>query len=148
MNKKIYYHQISETVKFHEVDMMSVVNNAVYFNYFEDARIKYLQDLKSEYKLEKILSNGLFFIMAHNEADYFQPALLDDELIIHTRIDFIKNSSFGFKHLVERKNDGEIIAKGGGIVVQINLADKSPVKLDEAFIAAVTDKEDEVTLIK
>ena len=45
MNYKKYKHKITETVKFHEIDMMGVVNNAVYFNYFEDARMDYLQFL-------------------------------------------------------------------------------------------------------
>ena len=60
MNKEIditsFKHVIKEKVKFHEVDMMKVVNNAVYLNYFEDARIKYLQNLKLKYNLKEIIS--------------------------------------------------------------------------------------------
>lgn len=65
-----YRHRNIEVVRFHEVDILGVCNNAIYFNYFEDARIK--------------------------------SAYLDDELNIYTRINFIKNSSFGFKHIVEK----------------------------------------------
>ena len=48
-----YKHKIIEVVKFHEVDMLGVCNNAVYFNYFEDARIKYIQDLKRYFGLKR-----------------------------------------------------------------------------------------------
>lgn len=47
-----FKHSISEKVKFHEVDMLGVCNNAVYFNYFEDARIKYVQDLVKKFILK------------------------------------------------------------------------------------------------
>lgn len=148
MDKTIFKHQIEETVKFHEVDMMGVCNNAVYFNYFEDARIKYIQDIKVKYNLKEILENGSFFIMAHNDCDYIESALMDDQLIIHTKISFMKNSSFGFQHLVENKNSGKIIASGGGVVVHINLSTKESVPLPEEFYDAVSQFEEEVNIIK
>lgn len=143
---KKYKHETHEKVKFHEVDMMSVCNNAVYFNYFEDARVKYIQDLKREYKLTEILENGLFFIMAHNECDYFTPALFDDELKVLTRIVYVKNTSFGFKHLVVRKSDNNILAAGGGVLVHINFITKEKVDLPKEFYEAVTSFEDEVSI--
>jgi acyl-CoA thioester hydrolase len=142
-----YKHQTYERVKFHEVDLMNVCNNAVYFNYFEDARIKYVLDLKKDYNLKELLENDSFFIMVHNECDYYEPALFDDELIILTRIDFIKNTSFGFRHLVLRKNDKNIIAGGSGIVVHINLKTKIKIPLPAEFYDAVADYEDKVSLI-
>jgi acyl-CoA thioester hydrolase len=141
-----FKHVTEEKVKFHEVDMMNVCNNAVYFNYFEDARIKYIQDLKKNYELKEILENGLFFIMAHNECDYFIPAMFDDELSVLTRIDFIKKTSFGFRHLVVRKSDNQILASGKGVLVHINFGTKKKVNLPDEFYSAVKNYEDEVTI--
>ena len=87
----LFKHVIIEKVKFHEVDMMQVVNNAVYLNYFEDARVKYLQDLKSNYQLEEMMEGDSFFIMARNEIDYLYPAAFDDELTVYIKIEWIKN---------------------------------------------------------
>ncbi len=44
-NKNDFKHFYDVTVTFDQVDMMHIVNNAVYFNYFEQARIKYAKDL-------------------------------------------------------------------------------------------------------
>ncbi|MFZ1290168.1 MAG: thioesterase family protein [Melioribacteraceae bacterium] len=137
METKEFKHRISEIVKFHEVDLMGVCNNAVYFNYFEDARIKYLQDLKKKYHLKEILHGDLFFIMAHNECDYILPAKLDDELEIQTKVTEIRKSSFKFEHLVINKLITEIIAKGNGVLVQINLITKKSIPLPEEFCKAV-----------
>ena len=53
-SKNLFKHKIKEVVRFHEVDILGVCNNAVYFNYFEDARIKYMQDLQKKYQLKEI----------------------------------------------------------------------------------------------
>jgi acyl-CoA thioester hydrolase len=143
-----YKHKIKETVKFHEVDLLGVCNNAVYFNYFEDARIKYLQDLKKNYGINEILENNSFFIMAHNHCDYLIPATLDDELEILTRVIKIKNTSFELEHIVLNSNNQEIIAKGGGVLVHINQTTKKSVPLPKSFYDAVLNFENDVEVIK
>ncbi|MBL1215112.1 MAG: acyl-CoA thioesterase [Ignavibacteriae bacterium] len=148
MEIKNYKHSINEAVKFHEVDMLGICNNAVYFNYFEDARLKYVQDIVKKFKLRNFLSGDSFFIMVRNECDYIEPAYLDDELKIHTKIDYIKNSSFGFKHLVKKVSSGKIIAKGGGAVVHINKTTNQSIPLPQEFYDAVKEFEGEVKIVK
>ncbi len=147
MDVSKFKHKILEVVKFHEVDIMGVCNNAVYFNYFEDARIKYLQDLKANYKL-KIMEDDNFFIMAHNECDYILPATLDDCLEVLTKISKISNSSFTFEHLIINQSTSEIIARGGGVLVHINLSTKKSLPLPNEFYIAIEDFEDKVEIIK
>jgi len=136
-----YKHSIKEVVKFHEIDMLGVCNNAVYFNYFEDARIKYLQDIKKKYQLTKIMEGDSFFIMAHNYCDYILSAQLDDELDILTKVKSVKNSSFEFEHIVKNKKTEEIIAKGGGVLVHINVKTKKSMLLPDEFYRAIQDYE-------
>ncbi len=140
----LFHHTIKEKVKFHEIDMMGVVNNAVYLNYFEDARVKYLQDLKIKYKLAEIMEGDSFFIMARNEINYLLPATFDDELIVYTKIEWIKNTSFSFKHVIVREKNNSIIADGGGILVHINLSTKEKQNLPTSFISAIQNFEDGV----
>lgn len=143
-----FTHRIKERVKFHEVDLLGVCNNAVYFNYFEDGRLRYTQDLKKKYQLKEFLESDSFFIMVHNNCDYFESAHLDDELIIYTRVSFVKNTSFGFEHVVENISSKNIIAAGGGVVVHINKSDNKPVSLPKEFYDAVKDYEIEVDILK
>ncbi|PKL83599.1 MAG: hypothetical protein CVV24_04260 [Ignavibacteriae bacterium HGW-Ignavibacteriae-3] len=143
-----YKHKIVEEVRFHEVDILGVCNNAVYFNYFEDARIKYLRDLKKQFGLVEFLEGNSFFIMVHNNCDYFESAYLDDQLNIFTRIDFLKNSSFGFKHLVEKIETGKIIARGGGTVVHIDRSTKKASPIPQELYDAVSQFEKNVQILK
>ncbi|MFH0736816.1 MAG: thioesterase family protein [bacterium] len=143
-----YNFSIIEVVKFREIDIMGVCNNAVYFSYFEDARIAYLQNLKTKYNLKTILEGNSFFIMANNNCDYIKPSFMHDELNIYTRIEFIKNSSFGFKHIVENNKTKEIIAKGSGIFVHINKNNHTSNPLPEEFYKAVNEFDPLVKIIK
>lgn len=143
-----YKHKIIEVVRFHEVDMLGVCNNTIYFNYFEDARIKYTQDIKKTFSLSKLYEGNSFIIMAHNECDYLEPAYLDDELHIHSRISFIKTTSFGFRHLVEKVSSGKIIARGGGVVVHIDKFSKKPLQLPQEFYDAIQQYENKVEIIR
>ena len=141
MLKDKFKHNIKETVRFHEVDMLSVCNNAVYFNYFEDARIKYLQDLSKKYNFTEFLVDDSFVIMAHNEIDYINSSHLDDELTVYTRIAKVSKSSFSFEHFIYRESDMKDIAKGGGVLVHINKVSKESQPLPEEFHKAVLDFE-------
>jgi len=137
----LYHHKIKEVVKFHEVDLMGVCNNAVYFSYFEDARISYVKQLVKHYNLKQFLSKNSSIIMVHNDCDYFEPALFEDELIIHTRIESVKNSSFTLSHLVQEQKSGIIIAAGGGVVVHFDTEKKESIPLPKEFFNAVKNFE-------
>ncbi|MFA7228216.1 MAG: thioesterase family protein [Melioribacteraceae bacterium] len=143
-----YKHKIIEVVRFHEVDLLGICNNAVYFNYFEDARLRYVMDLKKKYELKEFMEGYSFFIMAHNDCDYIESAHLDDELNVYTRIDFLKNSSFGFKHIIEKAKTKKIIARGSGIMVHIDKHTKKSSPIPQEFIDAVRNYEEKIQLLK
>lgn len=143
-----FKHKIVEVVKFHEVDMLGVCNNSVYFTYFEDARIQYLHDLKLGRTLSEILNGNSFVIMAHNECDYLEPSVLNDVLNVYTRIEFIKNTSFGLRHIVENAKTGRIIARGSGVMVHIDKQNKTPIPIPDEFYTAVKSIENEVKILK
>ncbi len=147
MNEE-FRHIIKEEVKFHEVDLMGVVNNAVYFNYFEDGRVAYVKDLKKRYGLKILLEGNSFFIMARNECNYIIPAEFEDKLEIRTKIDFVKNTSFGFIHKVINTTTGKTIAEGAGVVVHIDIMTKKKAPLPEEFYNAVKDYEKDVKILR
>ena len=60
----------------------------------------------------------------------------------------MKNSSFGFKHIVENAKNKRIIARGGGVVVHIDKQTKKPVPIPEEFYTAVKEYERQVEILK
>ncbi len=147
MNKKLFKHIYDVVVKFNEVDMLHIVNNAVYFNYFEQARIKYAKDLGVLPK-DGILTDSTAFYMARNEINYLKVAIFEDHLLVYTRVSFIKNSSFGFEHIIENADTKKVIAEGSGILVHVNPNTRKSIPLYDDFYEKVYKFEKKVDILQ
>jgi acyl-CoA thioester hydrolase len=135
------------TVRFHEVDMLGVCNNAVYINFFETARLEYIKatGLMPE---KGIFSDGKIFFMVRNEINYRSHAYYDDVLDVYSRISYIKNSSFGYDHLIVKQNTGKVIVDGKGVVVYVDPETRKSTELPESFIEKVKAFEPAVKVIR
>jgi len=142
-----FNHKISVVVRFHEVDMLGVCNNAVYLNYFETARLEYIKSI-GLMPGKGIFSDGKLFFVVHNEIDYLDHARYDDVLDVYSRISFIKNSSFGYDHLVVNQKNNKEIAKGKGVIVYVDPVTGKSTDLPELFVETIKRFEPEVRILK
>ncbi|MDR0763649.1 MAG: acyl-CoA thioesterase [Bacteroidales bacterium] len=69
-------------VRSYECDAYSHVNNAVYLNYLEFARMEFLKDNSFDYK--RFVDFGYAIVIVRVVIDYKLSAVLDDELTIET----------------------------------------------------------------
>ena len=147
MNPTDFRHKITVQVRFHEVDMLGVCNNAVYINYFETARLEYIKaaGLMPE---KGIFSDERLFFMVRNEINYRDHAYYDDELDVYTRISFVKNSSFGFDHLIVKKKSGNIIVDGKGVIVHVDPKTRKSINLEPDVIEKIKMFEPGVVILK
>jgi YbgC/YbaW family acyl-CoA thioester hydrolase len=76
-------HSCTLSVRSYECDSYGHVNNAVYLNYLEFARHRFLRDLS--FSVEELRAAGFAFLVAEILIRYKRPALADDELQIITR---------------------------------------------------------------
>lgn len=142
-----FNHKTIVTVRFHEVDMLGVCNNAVYINYFEHARLEYVK-AAGLIPQGGIFSDGKLFFMVRNEINYRDHAFYDDELEVYTRISFIKNSSFGFDHLIVKKKSEQIIVDGKGVVVYVDPKTRKSTSLPDDFIEKVKKIDPDVQILR
>jgi acyl-CoA thioester hydrolase len=147
MSPEEFKHKITVTVRFNEVDMLGVCNNAVFISYFEHARLQYIKKADL-FKGKNIFSGDRLFFVVRNEINYFDHACYDDRLNIYTRISFIKNSSFGFEHLVELAGSNKIIADGKGVIVQVDPSTRKSIPLDKNFCDKILQFEGSVKILK
>lgn len=147
MEIKDFTHKTTVKVRFHEVDMLGVCNNAVYINYFETARLEYI---KAAGLIPEggIFSDGNLYFMVRNEINYLGHSYFDDELDVYSKVSYIKNSSFGYDHIIVRKKTGKIIVDGKGVVVFVDPKTRKSTPLTDEFIEKIKEFEPEVQLIK
>jgi acyl-CoA thioester hydrolase len=147
LSRKDFKHKFTVTVRFHEVDMLGVCNNAVYINFFETARLEYIKaaGLMPE---KGIFSDDKIFFMVRNEINYREHAYYDDVLDIYSRISYIKNSSFGYDHLIIKRNSEKVIVDGKGVVVYVDPRTRKSTHLPENFIEKVKLFEPTVQILR
>ncbi len=82
-------YKILLTVRGNELDSYNHVNNAVYLNYFEQARWEAFREAGL---IEVIRNNSLFLVVTDIRIRYIRESMLFDELEVSTRIS--KSSPF------------------------------------------------------
>lgn len=101
-------------IRFSDIDLMGHVNNAIYLNYFESARMHYIvQLLGTTWDWKK---NGI--ILKTNEIEYIFPVFLEDkaEVRVHVAHLGIKSFTLTYELLV----DGILKTKGKSVLVSFN----------------------------
>lgn len=131
-----FYHVTNLRVRFQEVDMLGVCNNAVYVSYFEQSRLEYIKEADMV-PPGGLFSDGFNFFMVRNEINYRTHARYDDELNVYTRISYIGNSSYGFEHVIVKVATGEVVVDGSGVVTQVDQKTGRPHPLSDEFVEKV-----------
>lgn len=147
LTQKDFKHCTIVKVRFNEVDMLGVCNNAVYINYFEHARLEYVKSV-GLMPGGGIFSDDEIYFMVRNEINYRLHSRYDDELAVFTRISYIKNSSYGFDHLVINTKTDQIIADGKGVVAHVDKSTGKSTPLSDEFITIVQTYEPNIKILR
>jgi len=121
-------------VRLPETDAMGIVFHGCFYTYFDVARMDYLRNLKL---LEGFRSGEAKNLVAHASADFRSPARFDDVLVVETRVSAIGHTSLTFSFRVTRKVDSRLVAEGKSVHVMIDPATWHPVRVPDAFRAAI-----------
>ena len=121
-------------VRSYECDTYGHVNNAVYLNYLEFARMQALED--RGFTLPVMQKNGYLVVVKKIEIEYHYPLFPNEEVVVKTFSESAKNSSGVFKQQVLRDKDEKLSAEAIITWVFINLQGRPipiPPEVREAF---------------
>ncbi len=91
-----------------EMDTYQHVNNVNFMKYMQSARVQFWE-VTGLAKLHKETNKGPMLVST--KCDFKKPLFFPGNVIIKTRVEFIKNSSFGLHHLLY--NDAEVLCAEG-----------------------------------
>ena len=101
--------QVEIRVRWADMDAYQHVNNAVYLNYFEEARDTVMVGLFGPEALD--------FVLAHVDIDFRNEVTQDDgQVTVRSRVVGFGRSSVRSREVV-LKSDGSLAAEGGAVVV-------------------------------
>lgn len=116
-------------VRFRDMDAMGHVNNAVYFTYFEHARLRYIHRLaQMDPPLEPF---GM--IVAEATCQYRAPITMGMPIQIWIRVAEVRQRSFVFLYKIERCDNGQVMALGRSVQVSYDYTRGVPVPIPEPW---------------
>lgn len=100
-----------------DMDAMRHVNNAVYFRFFEEARMRMLDNAQAVDRTRR------GFVLAHTSCDFLRPLVYPGSVVVVQIIRRVGRSSFALDAVIEREDEpGVAYAKGHYVVVGVDLA--------------------------
>lgn len=127
-------HDLPLRVYYEDTDAGGIVFYANYLKFAERGRTEFLR--AAGYENRKLMEEeGVMFVVRRVEADYHKPAYLDDELVLRTAVEEIRNSSFAMKQSIFK--DNILLFAMDVLMVCVNKAGR-PVRVSPALKAALT----------
>jgi acyl-CoA thioester hydrolase len=114
-------------VSFRDLDVFGHVNNAVYFTWFETARVEYLAQL---FDIRDVAT--LPVTMARTECVYVRPVSWNETLVVRCKITRFGGKSYDMDYLVATKV-GDVAAMGRSTLVFFDRVLQASVDVPEWF---------------
>jgi acyl-CoA thioester hydrolase len=140
MNKEKFLHRTSIQIRFNDIDLVGHVNNAIYQEYFDLARMDYVSDvMKEDADLEKSS-----LILAHICTNYLKPVTLRDSIRVLSRVSLIGNKSIEMEQLIVSADEHDFFASSSSVLVAFDYSTQSSIQLPDRWILRITNFEGEV----
>ncbi|MEQ8453496.1 MAG: thioesterase family protein [Sandaracinaceae bacterium] len=129
--------QLTLPVRWGDMDAFAHVNNTVYFQYFESARIAYFERMG----IIEGTPSGAGPILASTQCRFRAPVTYPDTVTVGARIPEVGDDRFRMEYAVWSERLATVAAKGEGVVVSFDYASGSKIPLPEAWRAAIAEIE-------
>jgi acyl-CoA thioester hydrolase len=126
---------LPQDVAWGDMDAFGHVNNAVYYRYFESARIAYLQAIGALDHLEAFNP-----VVAANSCRFLRPVVYPDALQLGARVVELRASGFRMEYALFSRAQAVLAATGEAVVVMVG-ADGRKIPLSEALRQAILTRE-------
>ncbi|OCG19983.1 MULTISPECIES: tol-pal system-associated acyl-CoA thioesterase [unclassified Gilliamella] len=121
-NARVYYE---------DTDAGGVVYHARYLAFFERARTEILRQLNISQ--QKLLQEGIAFVVKKMDISYHFPARLDDMLIISSKVDQVRKASIIFKQTIFNQNK-QVISTADVLIACVDITKMKPCGLPKLLV--------------
>jgi len=117
-----------------DMDSFQHVNNAVYFRYFESARIQYFETLGWMDRVEQLVIGP---ILGSTSCRYRIPLTYPDTVYVGAKITEMHEKRFTMEYLIVSEQHPETVAEGAGVVICYNYQKKQTTQIPEVIHHAI-----------
>lgn len=113
-----------QDVQFRDIDGLGHVNNAVYLNYLENAKIAYFREVIGDVDLDRL------GIVADVKIAFRSPSFLGETLQMGVRVSRVGTKSLEFSFAVHGP-DGRLVAEGTSVHVTFDYDRREPIPIPD-----------------
>ena len=118
--------------RFSDLDLLGHVNNVVYHDYLQEARVRIIREMMRKDDVE------FSHIVAHQEIDHLRPLGLGAEpIIVEIWVSAIGGASYTVDYRV-LDDDGQVAAKARSVMVFYNVELQAPTRIPDDVRAVLT----------
>lgn len=137
--------QISLQVRFGDIDAYNHVNNVVYLQYLEDARVQLIhtpfaadRTARGAASFNDLIGDELFTLVGRNEIEYLAPiAFRTEPVFVNIWVTNVGGSSFDFGYTITDADTSVVFAQAATSMVLVSRGTGRPVRLTAAQRAAL-----------
>lgn len=118
-------------VYYEDTDAGGVVYHARYLAFFERARTEILRQL--DISQQKLLQEGIAFVVKNMDINYHSPARLDDMLTVSTSVEQVRKASIIFKQTIFNQNN-QVICTAKVLIASVDLTKMKPCGLPKLLV--------------
>lgn len=127
---------MARRVEWRDIDAAGHVNNATYFNYFEECGIQAAAAVG--WSMERMAREHIAIMARRIRTEYVQPALLGDDLRVTTFLAERRRTTIVRHYRIERA-DGTLLARAYTLWMFVNSATQSLMRIDDRMTDAFAD---------
>ena len=109
-----------------DMDAFQHLNNTVYFRYFENVRIAYLERTGH---MESMKKTGLGIILAETQCRFRVPLIYPDTVTLGTRLKSLGHDRFTMEYGVFSQGQQKLAATGEGLIVSYDYPNRRKVAI-------------------
>jgi len=128
-----FYVRLNLRLDWSELDLLNHINNVAYFKYIQAARINYWEACGFDPYFNK---SDIGPILLSTNCKFIRPLFYPGSITIESRIEFIKNTSYGIHHRILNDHN-EIVAEAHDVIVNYNFKTNEKVAVSDDFRAKV-----------
>lgn len=118
-------------VRFLETDPAGILHFAHYGNFIDIGKNDFFRKYLG--RPRKPGDEGVSTVLVQTTFDYKIPAMFDDVLVVETRGEFVKNTSFGFEFEIRKKDSGAVVCNAKAVYVCLSLETRKSTAVPESI---------------
>ncbi|MCL9774140.1 acyl-CoA thioesterase [Vibrio methylphosphonaticus] len=124
------------SVAWGEMDALNHVNNAVYFRYFETARLEYFSHINL---MEDMAVTKVGPVLGDTYCRYRLPVTYPDTLLIGSRITQVESDRFTMEYQIVSKKMNKVTTTGTATIVMFDFATNRKANIPDKLMLAIEE---------